>query len=285
MSRTAIRLAFVPLLLLAVAAPAQLDPALSKAAKKELQVVTKSAAYEHKVQLVDAYINMAMVFSLPLADAQMHNFNAYSIDTMRDALDGWMRDMQAASLNVSWMVSSQIPQIMTSSFGGANLYGRLPLGFRPGDGSVLDDFRGKLASQQAQISKIVDKVMGKVAKFVRKWAGADVVIELIPPEVAWVSGDSDDAMARLPLLAPLDVLLTARGDFGTRVALAGNADESLGQVLVQIVYCSGGIAASQTVWPQSGRWIASFADVTANPVMVRVSRGGVTLVERVIGMP
>jgi hypothetical protein len=69
------------------------------------------------------------------------------------------------------------------------------------------------------------------------------------------------------------------------VLLAGNADESLGQVLVELVYCSYGIAASQLIWPQEGRWTASFPDVTANPVMVRVSRGGVTLVERVIGMP
>ncbi len=277
------------LLLLAVSATAQLDPAASQQATKELAVVAKAATFEHKVQTYDAVVNLAFTLALPMADAELDSFDMDSVESLRNALDGWVVDLQEASLAAAEMLAGQIPQLLTQAFGDAELYGRLPPGFLPGDGGVLDDARARLARRQAALQKAVDKVLVKVAAFVRKRVDVQLELQVLPPEIAWAAGDRDGALARLPERLTLDVLVVARSDtlvmVGTRVLLAGHADEAAGEVLVQLVAGDGTVEAGQPVTPVDGRWSATFADVVANPVVVRVSRGGITLAERCLGVP
>jgi len=288
-TRTLIPLVLFPLLLLAVPVAAQLDPAACKLAKKDLLAVTQPAAFEHKVQLVDSLWNLAFTLAFPMVDSDLDSFDADSVDALRDALDGWAYDMQEASVYAAGMVRDQIPLILAGAFGDAELYGLLPPGFLPGDGSVLDDFRAKLAKQQAKVQKAVDKVLPKVAAYVRKNVDVELEMQVLAPEVPWVAGDRTAALARLPELAPLDVLVAARSDtlalVGTRLAMAGNAADELGAIFVQLTGCDGVAVAGQSVAPLGDRWAATFADVTVNPVIVRVLRGDEVLAERSIGFP
>jgi len=274
------------LLLLVSASRSQLDPVACKAAKKELAVVTKSAAYEHRVHLFDAAVNFAFTMAFPLVDAQMGVFVQDDLEGVRNALDGFARDLQESTLDVSGIVANQIPQILNQAFGGVLAGVYLPPGFLPGDHGVLDDFHDKLARQQARLVKGLDKVRGKVASGLRKFAGVELNWIVVPPDIAWAAGNGSGALVRAPRLEPLDVLVAARGGaIGTSVALAGWADEAQGEVLVQLLGTDGVVHDSRNILPQVDRWNATFADVSVNPVIVRVSRGGATLAERVIGIP
>lgn len=274
------------LLVLAPAARPQLDPAACKTAKKLLAAATKSAAFEHRVQLFDAAINFAFTIAFPLGAAQQGYFVPENLETVRDALDGFVRDLQESTIDVSGIVADQIPPILNNSFGGVFPGIDLPPGFRPGDGGVLDDFRDKLALQQARLVKGLERVRAKVASMLRKFVGVELNWIVVPPEVAWAAGNGGGALFRAPSLQVLDVLVAARGDvIGKRVLLAGWADEAQGELLIQLVGVDGVVADSQSVLPQEDRWSATFADVTVNPAIVRVSRAGSTLAERAIGIP
>jgi hypothetical protein len=273
-------------LLLTVPAPGQLDPAASKLARKELALITKSAAFDHRVRLYDAAVNLAVSLSFPVADAELGTFDGDSPDTFRDVLDGWMRDVRDASLAAAQSVAAQIPLELEQAFGGADLGGELPRGYRPGDGDVLDKFRALLSKQQAKMQKAIDKGMKQVGDLVRKKTGVSIAIQMLTPEVAWAAGSSDAGIARLPRLEKLDLIITARGGaIGTRVLLAGNAEEAPGDLLVELLGTDGVVLASHVVTPQDGRWTDGFQDVAGNPPVIRVSRAGMTLAERCLGIP
>lgn len=275
--------------LLAAAAPAQLDPAACQQARKDLAAVAKAAAFEHRVQSVDALVDLAFVLALSMSDAELGSFDDTSVDGLRNALEGWVWDQQDASLLAAGMVRDQLPAILSAAFGTAPMYGRLPPGFVPGDGGVLDDFRARLGRQQATLQRKVDKVLRKVEAWIRKRVDVDLVLQVVPPEVAWVAGDRDAALAALPEPAVLDVLVAAHSDtlalVGTRVALAGNAADASGALFVQLTDCALHQVDGLAVMPHEGRWSASFAGVTANPVIVRITRGGDVLAERCLGLP
>lgn len=281
----------VPLLaaLLAAAAPAQLDPAACQQARQELAAVAKAAAFEHRVQSFDALLDLAFMLALSMSDAELGSFDDTSVDGLRDALDGWVCDQQEASLLAAGLVRDQIPAILAAAFGATPMHGRLPPGFVPGDGGALDDFRARLGRQQAALQRKVDKALRKAAAWVGKRVDVDLVMQVVPPEVAWVAGDRDAAHAALPEPPVLDVLVAAHSDtlalVGRRLALAGNAADASGAIFVQLTDCALNQVDGLTVVPQDGRWSASFAGVSANPVVVRITRGGDVLSERCVGLP
>jgi len=276
-------------LLLSAGAAGQLDPAACKQARKELATVAGSAAFEHRVQVCDASVELGFALALPLVDAELDSFDADSVDALRDALDAWVRGLEQASLYAAGLVRDQLPAVLSGAFGATDMYGRLPPGFLPGDGGVLDDFRARLARRQATAQKAVDKALVKSAAWVRQRVDVQLELQVLAPEIAWVAGNRDGAQAGLAVRAPLDVLVAARSDtlvlVGTRLALAGHADDGLGPVDVQLADCQGEPVAQQQAVPTGGRWAATFADVDANPVLVRVRRGAEVLAERCVGFP
>ena len=278
--------ALLALLLIATPrAASQLDPKNCAAARKEMAQVMKSAAFEHRVELFDAVVAFSFSIAFPLAHAQAGDFNADSLETLRNALDGLARDMQESALGAGEMVAAQVPQVLMGAFGGPLPSAGLPPGFLPGDGGMLDGFREKLARQQATIVKGLAKVAKKVAAMLHKSADVELNWVFVPPEIPWVAGSDDCGLTGVPCRQPLDVLLTARGmPVGVRALAAGWADEAQGDVLVEILGPDNQVTDSQLVTPQDGRWSATFVDVDVNPVIVRVSHSGLMLAQRVIGI-
>ena len=276
------------LLLLAPAATAQLDPAASKLAAKELKIVAKSAAFEHRVQLFDAYINLAITASMAFVDVDLSGFDADSVDQLGQALNGLQVELQAATRNAAELLAAQIPYALQQGFAGTELYGQLPKGFRPGDDGVLDDFRAKLAKQQHIVFKAVAKGLQKGASYVAKKSGVRLDAELVEPEVPWMAGDQQAAGVGACRYVTLDVILSASdssSDIGRRILLAGAAPDAAGTIDITLLGPDGLVQQATAATTLDGRWTATLTDVAVNPAVVRIAFGGTTLIERAVGMP